>query len=439
MGGHRTKRRRLRAVLALCAITLALQPVADARRAPTIRVPAGYHYAARRTIAPGLDTFRLIRRHPSQVVNIARFSTGGPYALRPVLSHDRLTEPGRRTERTSSMCRRVHCLVAVNGDFFANGIPVGGIVADAELMRSPPGTREQATVSSDGSLTLGALRVGARLITRHVVPPSVAGHEVPLDAPQLRRVRTRTTTIAGVNLPRRADQIVLYTPRFGPKTLTNNAGVEITLRLQAEGPVRMGTSMPVRFVAVREHRGNTKIPSEAVVLSGHGDGARTLTDLWREVRDGSAQPDAALRIDSSPGAAQSVAGNPVILRDGEKAFSNHGIARGHHPRTVIGWTNSGQVLLVTFDGRQGRHALGMTLTEVARFMRAIGAVDALNLDGGGSTTFVIGGRVANRPSDRLVRRGHRTRVVHAPRRGDRVIRFVERPVAEALAVVRATP
>src|SRR5438093_9321442 len=114
MGDPRGKRR-LRAALFAFVVALALQPVADAGNAsgPSIRVPRGYRYAVRRTIAPGLDYFRLTRRKPSEVVNVARFSVGAPYELRPVLSHDRLFEPGRRTEPTSSMCRRVHCLIAV--------------------------------------------------------------------------------------------------------------------------------------------------------------------------------------------------------------------------------------------------------------------------------------------------------------------------------------
>jgi hypothetical protein len=107
------------------------------------------------------------------------------------------------------------------------------------------------------------------------------------------------------------------------------------------------------------------------------------------------------------------------------------------PRTILGWSSRGTVFLVTFDGRQGTYALGVTLPEAASFMRALGVTEALNLDGGGSTTFAQGGRVLNRPSDRLVRRGSGTTIVHAPKRGDRLIRNVERPVAIALAVVRA--
>ena len=58
------------------------------------------------------------------------------------------------------------------------------------------------------------------------------------------------------------------------------------------------------------------------------------------------------------------------------------------------------LLLVTVDGRQQDLSVGMTLPELARLMRSQGAHAAYNLDGGGSTTMVIGDRVANSPSDR---------------------------------------
>lgn len=61
----------------------------------------------------------------------------------------------------------------------------------------------------------------------------------------------------------------------------------------------------------------------------------------------------------------------------------------------------------------------------------------MNLDGGGSTTFVLGGAVANRPSDRLVRRKGREQIVHLPTGRDVVVGPVERPVAIGFAVVPA--
>ena len=71
-----------------------------------------------------------------------------------------------------------------------------------------------------------------------------------------------------------------------------------------------------------------------------------------------------------------------------------------HPRTLAGVKADGTLLLVTVDGRRTGWSTGVTLPEAARVMRSLGARDALNLDGGGSTGMVVRGEVVSRPSDR---------------------------------------
>lgn len=70
-----------------------------------------------------------------------------------------------------------------------------------------------------------------------------------------------------------------------------------------------------------------------------------------------------------------------------------------NPRTAAGITGDGRLLLVTVDGRQPSHSVGATIRELRSLMQSIGATDAINLDGGGSTTMVVGEAVVNRPSD----------------------------------------
>jgi exopolysaccharide biosynthesis protein len=70
-----------------------------------------------------------------------------------------------------------------------------------------------------------------------------------------------------------------------------------------------------------------------------------------------------------------------------------------HPRTLAGMRRDGTLLLVTVDGRRPGWSDGVTLPEAARLMRALGGRDALNFDGGGSSTMTVRGRVVGRPSD----------------------------------------
>jgi exopolysaccharide biosynthesis protein len=70
-----------------------------------------------------------------------------------------------------------------------------------------------------------------------------------------------------------------------------------------------------------------------------------------------------------------------------------------HPRAAIGIDRKGAVHIVAVDGRQPGHSDGMTLQELGDFLLAHGITDAMNLDGGGSTTLIVGGHIVNRPSD----------------------------------------
>jgi Phosphodiester glycosidase len=102
-----------------------------------------------------------------------------------------------------------------------------------------------------------------------------------------------------------------------------------------------------------------------------------------------------------PGILDSVGGFPLLMRDGSVVAKKCAAAIcGRHPRTGIGSTADGRLLLVTVDGRRRRHSVGMTLIEFAREFERLGASWALNLDGGGSSTMVIRGKVINRPSDK---------------------------------------
>jgi hypothetical protein len=164
--------------------------------------------------------------------------------------------------------------------------------------------------------------------------------------------------------------------------------------------------------------------------------ARVLAFGQRHLRD-SLRPNPAL-VDMNVALAPfrpraAVGGQGVLLRDGAipAAVDSTGaasFARARHPRSAVGWDASGRrLLLVTVDGRQPGYSAGATLRELARIMRALGASDALNLDGGGSTTLVLGRRASGREAT--------VEVLNSP--SDREDgRVVERPIANALMIAR---
>jgi exopolysaccharide biosynthesis protein len=100
-----------------------------------------------------------------------------------------------------------------------------------------------------------------------------------------------------------------------------------------------------------------------------------------------------------------IGGVPQLVADGRTVVGAcTGSICGRNPRTGVGITPDGKVLLVVVDGRQPRFSVGMTLNRFALLFKRLGAVSALNLDGGGSSAVVIRGEVVNRPSSGFERR-----------------------------------
>ena len=101
------------------------------------------------------------------------------------------------------------------------------------------------------------------------------------------------------------------------------------------------------------------------------------------------------------GVLDSMGGSPILLHEGRVQVSNCNTYLCQvHPRTAVGITSSGKIIFMVVDGRRSGYSVGMNLVQLANEMKKFGAVEALNLDGGGSTTMWIRGKgVVNRPSD----------------------------------------
>ncbi|WP_315787975.1 phosphodiester glycosidase family protein [Fischerella sp. JS2] len=198
-----------------------------------------------------------------------------------------------------------------------------------------------------------------------------------------------------------SSELIQFTPAFG-KSTEPGEGAEVVL--DALGNV----------IEFRQQRGG-QIPSNGSVLSATGDAIEWLQNHGqigskididtRVLANGEELP-----IDEAVGV---INGGPRLLRNGKieiTAFSEgfhwqdnpefyyrFGVRR--NPRTLAGITATGKLLLVTVDGRQPTWSVGASFSESARIMRSLGAIDAVNLDGGGSTTITINQQLVNRPSD----------------------------------------
>lgn len=139
-------------------------------------------------------------------------------------------------------------------------------------------------------------------------------------------------------------------------------------------------------------------PMDLLVVNGHWHSQPARRPAFVLKGDGTASIVPPRRAQDIP-LLHAVGGGPTLLRDGRMSLAwwPRSIG-GRAPRTAAGLTWDGKVLLVTIDGR-AKGSVGATIREEARYMAALGAREAMNLDGGGSSTMVVGGKVMNRPSD----------------------------------------
>jgi exopolysaccharide biosynthesis protein len=159
----------------------------------------------------------------------------------------------------------------------------------------------------------------------------------------------------------------------------------------------------------RDLKGSSVIPADGYIISASGS-ARDWA--LAKLRSG-ARVELKLNLtptetEMSPQwkqAASIIGGGPQLIENGRIEITNAAekilpsFVSDGHPRTAIAKLKSGQILLVTVDGRQPSESIGMSLNMLADLLIEFGATEAINLDGGGSTTMVIRNKLVNKPSD----------------------------------------
>jgi hypothetical protein len=142
--------------------------------------------------------------------------------------------------------------------------------------------------------------------------------------------------------------------------------------------------------------GGTTLPPALTALTE--DVPVSMTIAWKSTR--------GLPPDTFETASDILAGAGLLRYDGVSVtdWKAEGLAAdaftsSRHPRTVIGVDRRGQVWLAAVDGRLPNYSVGMTFADLERLADRLQLTDALNLDGGGSTTMVVKGQVVNKPSD----------------------------------------
>jgi hypothetical protein len=327
-------------------------------------------------IAPGLLFTRIVERQVPRRTFVLKIDPSRPLTMDVTLAG--ATLPARR--ETSATARAHGALAATNGDFNNRdvGRPVHVFAQDGDLVQ---------TAGAGGPLW------GFRRDERDVFVGSPH-----LDVTVTDRDSGQTWDINHWNRGNPAPgEIVAFSPVGG--TLEFPPPFTCSVRLLPDGPI----SPDGRGGVIADHVVDAAACSEesmerngGVVLSA-APATKEATQLLAMA------PGTPMRVRWALGwddVFDVVGGGPILLQDGRIVLEPcTSFFCGRNPRTAIGWTSNGRVLLVVIDGRQPRWSVGASLRELARIMRDLGAVQAMNLDGGGSSTMVVEGEVVNRPSD----------------------------------------
>lgn len=316
-------------------------------------------------------------------------------------------------EKLTAIASRSGALAAINGGYFVIE-PVDGTPGDLAGIEVEDGRLISEAVNGRTSLLLserpGGIAAIKALSTRLRVVSAAGGARL-VDG--LNRSPGLIRSCGGVGGDRPTQrpkhdftctddsELIVFTPDFGARTETG-PGVEVVL--DAGGLV----------TAVRRGRGGV-IPEQGSVLAGTGAEARWLhrhavVGLRMRVLERVLAGSGRVPLRDGLGI---INGGPRLLRGGRPritAFREGFVHRDdpffyvafgirRNPRTIAGLTPDHHLLLVAIDGRQPDWSVGASFIEEARVMRSLGAVNAVNLDGGGSTTVTIGDDLVNRPSD----------------------------------------
>ncbi|MDZ7268136.1 MAG: phosphodiester glycosidase family protein [candidate division KSB1 bacterium] len=332
-----------------------------------------------REVGPGVKHHRWYRAAGPWAIEVVAFDYHHPaLRLETVRAADKGLElTSRMASRAESNSSRV--VAALNGDFFTpQGRPLNLQISNGEIVNgSYP--RSVLAVSRSGEPVIAITELSGKVITR----------------------RAGSHPLAGINRERGENEIILYNRFFGSHTNTNRHGREVALRLLTTFTVN--DSVATLVMPASSASGNSALSDSVYVLSAHGTAANWLA---RAVAAGDTiklfwqLPQIPLPVRAAIG------GTPRLIRDGkisiesEIEFNRAGFATERHPRSAVGFDEKNhRMYFVVVDGRQPGYSVGMTLAELANFLSELGCTQAINLDGGGSSTLVVRGEVVNRPSD----------------------------------------
>ncbi len=254
-------------------------------------------------------------------------------------------------------------IMGMNADFFSfqTGVPMGHTITEGEILTKSEEGQDAIAFRKDGSAFLSWLEIKTELKTE-----------------------TQTIPIANINKYRLASRIYMMTDDYYSDTRANGWGVDVVIG-SIEGTLAIGKEVTGIVEDVDYHDGSISIPKGKYVISLHAEGDEELYRQLESLKVGEKVTITNRAVNCPEGlwetaeyATGSVGG--VLLRDGKLT----GLDDTAAPRTAVGIKADGSTVFYTIDGRQ-TGSYGVRLATLAKRMQELGCVDAINMDGGGST------------------------------------------------------
>ena len=310
------------------------------------------------TVADGIKHVKMVKYYSGKPVRIniveINETVAQDYEVKPAIASKTL--PNKRTIRT--IAQNTNSVAAINGGFFKpqTGVPLGTLMIDGKMVTGPIYDRVALGIFDDG-YDVGRVQLDAKIVGN--------GQTIKID---------------NINQPRMlSSYILLYTRDWGAYA---PASPQYGVQLRVEGnKITAASANPL------------SIPENGYVLVGpkselgklfgaeYVDISISTNPKWENVR-------------------HIISGGPYLVKNGA-VFVDVNAQRlqsigGRNPRSAIGYTKYNDLILVAVDGREGS-SIGLTLYELAALMQSLGCVNAINLDGGGSTVMFVNGQIVNRP------------------------------------------
>lgn len=306
----------------------------------------------------GVKRIQILKYYQGQPVRInvieVNQSLNPDLQLTPALASDKL---GRKNT-ISTIAKQNNSIVAINGTFFkpATGVPLGTLMINKKMYTGPIHDRVAMGIFDNG-YDMARIQLNADL-----------------------KAFGKTLKIDNINQPRTlSTHVIVYTPDWG-KTAPASPKYGEQIAFKGGDAIEVSTS-PLA------------IPENGFVIVGP---AQQL-DKFKNERN------VKLEISTIPNwdnVNHIISGGPYLVKNSQvfvdTAEQKLGAIGGRNPRTAVGYTADNHLIIVTVDGRESS-SVGMTLYELANFMKSIGCYNAMNLDGGGSTVMYVNGRVVNHP------------------------------------------